>query len=171
MRLGVVVLCGLPGSGKSTLASHLCERFGLALIDRDRIRDRLLPDCHFTEAEKQAANQAVLEQLRANCTAARSSLLDGMTFGRESERRAVRAIAAEHGLPCTLLWLDCPVDVAAERVSRQPHPAADRTPLLVREVAKRFEKPADALRLDATLPVEELLRRAVAALSSPNPPG
>ena len=165
MKPRVVVLCGLPGSGKSTLASQLCERFGLALIDRDRIRDGLFPDCRYTEAEKQAANQAVLEQLRANCSAGKSSLLDGMTFGRESERRAVRVIAAEHGCDCRLLWLDCPVDVAAERVASQAHLAVDRRPQLVREVAKRFEKPVDGVRLDATLPVEELSKCAIASLS------
>jgi predicted kinase len=165
MSRRVVVLAGLPGSGKSTLASALCERFVFALIDRDRIRDRFFPDCRFTAAEKQAANQAVLEQLRANCMARKSSLLDGMTFGRESERQAVLAIATEHGFACSVLWLDCPVDVAAERVADQPHPAADRSPQLVREVAQRFEKPIDAVRLDATLPAEEILKRAVSALS------
>lgn len=165
MTKRVVVLAGLPGSGKSTLAPPLCARFGLALIDRDQIRDRLFPDCRFTEAEKQAANQAVLEQLRVNCAAGISSLLDGMTFGRESERRAVHSLASDHGYGCTVLWLDCPEDVAAERVSHQPHPAADRSPQLVRDVAKRFEKPADAVRLDALLAREELLQRAVTALS------
>jgi adenylylsulfate kinase len=161
----VVALAGLPGSGKSTLASALCDRFDLALIDRDRIRDRLFPDCRFTEAEKQAANQAVLEQLRANCAAGKSSLLDGMTFGRESERQAVRTIAVEHGFHCTVLWLDCPVDLAAERVAKQTHPAVDRTPQLVRDVAARFEKPTDASRLDATLSKEEIAKHAVTALS------
>jgi predicted kinase len=165
MKPRVVLLCGLPGSGKSALAAPLCERFALALIDRDRIRDRLFPACRFTEAEKQAANQAVLETLRAHCAAGVSSLLDGMTFGRESERRAVRAIAAEHGFDCRVLWLDCSVDLAAERVRQQLHPAADRTPQLVRDVARRFEKPLDAVRLDATLAMEEILQRAVAALS------
>jgi len=164
MNPRVVLLCGLPGSGKSTLAAALCARFDLALIDRDRIRDRLFPDCRFTEAEKQAANQAVLEQLRANCAAGTSSLLDGMTFGRESERHAVRSIAAEHGFNCTVLWLDCLVDVAAQRVAEQAHPAADRTPQLVRDVARRFEQPVDAVRLDATLPTGEILKRALAAL-------
>ena len=160
------MLCGLPGSGKSTLAASLCTRFGFVLIDRDCIRDRLFPDCRFTEAEKQAANQAVLETLRAHCAAGKSSLLDGMTFGRESERQAVRAICAQHGFECALLWLNCPVEVAMERVFRQPHPAVDRTPQLVRDVAARFEKPKDALRLDATLPIEELLEHAVVALVS-----
>ena len=161
----VVALAGLPGSGKSTLAATLCARFGLTLIDRDRVRDELFPDCHFTEAEKQAANQAVLERLRVNCAAGFSSLLDGMTFGRESERRAVQALAAEHGFACALLWLDCPVDVAALRVARQTHPAADRTPQLVRAVAQRFEKPGTGVRIDATLPAEEVLRLAALALS------
>lgn len=162
----MVVLAGLPGSGKSTLAASLCGRFGFALIDRDRIRDRLFPDCRFTEAEKQAANQAVLEALHARCASGESSLLDGMTFGRESERQAVRRIAVRHGFDCVVMWLDCPVEVAMERVAQQPHPAADRTPRLVREVAERFEKPVDALRLDATLPIGELLECAVAALLS-----
>src|SRR5690348_14922045 len=110
----VVALVGLPGSGKSTLAGPLCARFDLKLIDRDQIRDRLFPDCRFTEAEKQAANQAVLEALRARCMAGENSLLDGMTFGRESERQAVRRIAVRHGFDCVLMWLDCPVELAME---------------------------------------------------------
>lgn len=154
------------GSGKSTLARSLCGRFGLALIDRDRIRDRLFPDCRFTEAEKQAANQAVLEALCAHCMAGESSLLDGMTFGRESGREAVCRITARHGFDCIVMWLDCPVEVAIERVTQQPHPAADRTPQLVRDVARRFEQPIDAVHLDATLSIGELLERAVAALLS-----
>lgn len=161
----MVVLIGLPGSGKSTLAAALCQRFSLALIDRDCIRERLFPDCRFTEAEKRAANQGVLEALRENCAVGTSSLLDGMTFGRERERQAVRCIAAEHGFGCVMLWLDCPVDLAMARVARQSHPAADRTPQLVREVAGRFEEPSDALRLDAALPAAELLQRVLAALA------
>ena len=152
----VILLAGLPGSGKSTLASHLCERFDLTLIDRDRIRDELFPECQFTVAEKQAANQAVLETLRSHCKAGTSSLLDGMTFGRESERRAMQDIAVAHGFECSVLWLDCPADIAAARVAAQAHPAADRSPELVWEVAARFERPSDAVRLDATLPIEKI---------------
>jgi len=160
----VVALIGLPGSGKSRLAAHLCERQGLALIDRDAIRAELFPECSFTQAEKQAANQAVLQRLKEHCAAGRESLLDGMTFGRRSEREAVKAIAAEHGCRYLGLWLDCPVDVAMARVAGQPHLANDRRPELVREVAARFEKPEDAVRLDAMMPVPELLKLAEAAL-------
>ena len=161
----VVALMGLPGSGKTTLAAYLIDRHALTLIDRDAIRSELFPDCAFTQAEKQAANQAVLERLREHCKAGRSSLLDGMTFGRESERQAVRSIAAEHGYRFIGLWLDCPVDVAVARVTVQTHPAADRSPELVRQVAVRFEKPEDAVRIDATLPLDEICQRAEASLA------
>ncbi len=160
----LLALCGLPGSGKSTLAAHLCGRFGFAEVNRDRLRYELQSEPAFTEAEKQAANAAVLERLRAHCAAGESSLVDGMTLARESERTALRRIAAEHGFAFVLLWLDCPVDVAAARVERQPHMAKDRDAARVREVAARFEKPMDALRLDATLPAEELMRLAEEAL-------
>lgn len=161
----VVALVGLPGSGKSTLAAPLCERFGLAEINRDTLRAQLFPDCQFTPEEKQAAYASVLKWLRAHCDLGEGSLIDGMTFGRRAERQAVRAIAVKHGFRFVALWLDCPVEVAAERVAAQQHVAGDRAPDLVRAVAGRFEKPSTAVRIDATLPMEEVLKQAVAALS------
>lgn len=161
-----MILVGLPGSGKSTLASFLCERFGLANIDRDALRAALFPDCRFTDEEKQAANAAVLESLKWQCSQGVSSLIDGMTFSRQSEREAVRAIAAEHGFRFIMLWLDCPVEVAIARLQGASHLAGDRDAGLVRAVAGRFEKPDDAIRLDATLPVSELHKLAEAALAS-----
>ncbi|HEY3859951.1 MAG TPA: ATP-binding protein [Gammaproteobacteria bacterium] len=161
----VVALVGLPGSGKSTLAAPLCERFGLAEINRDTLRAQLFPDCQFTPQEKQAAYASVLKWLRAHCDLDEGSLIDGMTFGRRAERQAVRAVAVKHGFRFVALWLDCPVEVAVARVAAQQHVAGDRVPDLVRAVAARFEKPSTAVRIDATLPPEEVLQRAVTALN------
>jgi predicted kinase len=161
----VVALVGLPGSGKSTLAAPLCERFGLTEINRDTLRTQLFPDCQFTPQEKQVAYASVLKWLRAHCDLGEGSLIDGMTFGRRAERQAVRAIAVKHGFRFVALWLDCPVEVAVERVAAQQHVAGDRAPDLVRAVAERFERPSTAVHIDATLPAEEVLKRAVAALS------
>lgn len=162
----VVILVGLPGSGKSTLAALLCERFGFANIDRDALRAELFPDCRYTEEEKQAANAAVLESLKWQCAQGMSSLIDGMTFSRQSEREAVRAIAAENGCRFIMLWLDCSVEVAIARVQSSTHQAEDRDADLVKEVAGRFERPDDAIRLDATLPMDELCKLAEDALVS-----
>ena len=162
----VLLLTGLPGSGKSTLARFLAERFALAVIDRDRIRADLFPECSFSAAEKQAANAAVFDALRTQCIAGRNSLLDGMTFSREREREIVRSIAMQHGFACLVLWLDCPVEIAVARVTAQTHPAMDRDAGLVREVAARFERPDDAVRLDATLTAAEIQRVAAATLAT-----
>lgn len=162
----VLLLTGLPGSGKTTLARFLAARFALTVIDRDRIRADLFPECSFSAAEKRTANAAVFDALQAQCRAGRSSLLDGMTFSRERERERVRSIAGQHGFACLILWLDCPVEIAAARVSAQTHPAGDRDAALVREVAARFERPTDAVRIDAALPAAEIGRIAAAALAA-----
>lgn len=162
----VVALCGLPGSGKSTLAGPLCEHLGLAEINRDKLREQMFPNCRYTEEEKRAAYAAVLKWLRAHCATGESSLIDGMTFGRRSERRAVRAVAVKHGFRFVALWLDCPVDVAMQRVAGQPHVAGDRAPELVKAVAARFQAPNHAVRIDATLSPAEILQLAEAALSA-----
>ena len=161
-----VILVGLPGSGKSTLARHLCERFGLVLVDRDALRAELFPECRYTEAEKLAANRAVLARLRQHCARGESCIVDGMTFGRQGEREAARAVIAEHGARLLMLWLDCPVETAASRVESDPHLAKDRSPTLVREVAARFERPQGTARIDATLPAAEIQRIAAAILAA-----
>ena len=161
----VLLLTALPGSGKSTLARFLAARFALEIIDRDRIRADLFPICSFSAAEKQAANTAVFAALRAQCLVGRSSLLDGMTFSRESERESVRSIALQHDFSCLSFWLDCPVEIAVARVAAQAHPAKDRDASLVREVAARFETPEDAVRIDASMPMQAIFRLAERALA------
>ena len=162
----VVALCGLPGSGKSTLAGFLCERFKLAGINRDRLRAELFPHCRFTDVEKRAANQAVLQHLTRHCAAGESALVDGMTLARASEREALKRIALGHGFRFVLLWLDCPVETAVVRVEHQAHLAQDRDAARVREVAARFEAPADAVRIDAALAPKTIQQLAAQALAS-----
>jgi len=161
----VLLLTGLPGSGKSTLARFLAARFALEVIDRDRIRADLFPECSFSAAEKQAANTAVFAALRTQCLAGRSSLLDGMTFSRESERETARSIAVQHGFSCLILWIDCPVELAIIRVQAGGHAARDRDASLVREVAARFEPPEDALRIDASMQMHEIFNLAEQVLA------
>ena len=122
----------------------------------------MFPDCGYSAAEKLAAERAVKEAVTANCVAARSSLIDGMTFGRRSVREEFLAHAGACGACFVVLWLDCPAAVARDRVaSDHTHVAADRVPGLVDRAAGYFEAPGPAaLRIDGTLPPPYVLGQA-----------
>jgi predicted kinase len=164
----VVALMGLPGAGKSTVARHLLAELPLHLVDRDGIRAALFPRCAFTQAEKDAANAAVLAAVAANCRLGRASVVDGMTFARAAELEALRACAAAERCALLPLFLDCPVDVARARIAADhTHGARDRTPALADSIADRFEPPpADAVRIAADAAATEVCAAALAAVSA-----
>jgi predicted kinase len=157
---------GLPGAGKSTVARHLLAELPLHLVDRDRIRAALFPRCEFTQAEKDAANAAVLAAVSANCELGRASLVDGMTFARASDLDALRGSAAARGFDLLPLFLDCPVELARARIAAdRAHRAGDRTPALADSVADRFEAPpADTVRIAADASADDVRAAALYAV-------
>lgn len=161
----IVALMGLPGSGKSMVARMLGQEFDLRLVSRDAIRAAMFPRCDHSFAEKQAALHGVMLAVEINGLLGASSVIDGVTFSRAEDRRRVVELARRHAFGLCMLMLDCPVEIARERVrvdrDQRAHPAADRTCELVDAVAARFAPaPEDALRIDASLPAEQVLRLA-----------
>lgn len=164
----VVALIGLPGAGKSVVARALEDQLGLRRICRDAIRQAMFPKCAYSFAEKRAAFRALLVALEVNCMLGISSVLDGVTFSRRRDLLRVDAVIRRFGCAPLSIHLDCPAEVArariAEDVRNNRHLARDRTPEIVTEVLVRFEPPPpSALVIDATLPAQEVCRRAVAA--------
>lgn len=165
----VVALIGLPGSGKSTLAIALQQRLGLHRICRDQVRAAMFPDCAYTPAEKRAAFRAVLTALEVNCALERSSVLDGMTFSRRVDLEAVDGIVRKYDARPLPVYIDCPLELARERVAADAHShiARDRSPALVDAVAARFDPPPPGCaRIDGRLSWErqvELLMGVVGA--------
>lgn len=157
----VVALIGLPGAGKTVVARYLRERFGLRRVCRDEIRGAMFPDCTYTPMEKRAAFRTVLTAIEINCVMGFSSVLDGMTLARGSEREKLRATATACGARYLQLWLRVPPEAARERVridlATGAHSARDRTPAIVEEVIGRFQVPTDDVAvIDATAPVEHV---------------
>ena len=93
----VVALMGLPGSGTTALAEALAPRLRARIVCRDTIRAAMFRPGGFTDAEKEAAFQAVLEALAANCRLGHCSIVDGMPFSRPGELEAVTQTSERHG--------------------------------------------------------------------------
>ncbi len=172
----VIPLVGLPGAGKSTLADALARAFGLRTVSRDVIRDALFPECRYTPTEQRAAFRAVLLAVEVNCALGVGSVIDGMTFSRAADLDRVDALARRYDARAVPIWLDVPPHVARERIARDltrgAHPAADRNPELVAQVARRFEAPPPSVAaIDASLPIEAVREQAFAivraALAAP----
>jgi predicted kinase len=164
----VVALIGLPGAGKSVVARALEDQLGLRRICRDAIRQAMFPKCSYSFAEKRAAFRGMLVALEVNCMLGISSVLDGVTFSRRRDLLRVDVVIRRYGFAPVPIFLDCPPDVARARIAddvlNNRHLARDRTPEVVTEVLVRFEAPPPtALVIDATLPAQEVCRRAVAA--------
>jgi len=166
IRPVALFLMGLPGAGKSTLAAALSQRLGWRIVDRYEVRLALFPRARFDESEKHAANAAVCALAREHLVAGRSVIVDGMTFAAPAQRRRVARLALHAGARPLFVFLDCPVALAQARVRTSAvHPAGDRSPQLVSEVAGRFRPPPRAaLRLNARASVGALARRVISGL-------
>lgn len=167
----VVALMGLPGAGKSRVAQALAHAFGLRLVSRDAIRAAMFPRCGYSFAEKQAALHGVLLAVEINGLLGASSVIDGITFSRVEDRRRLGDLVHRHRFRLVQVMLDCPIEVARERVLRDlggaAHPAADRNVDLVDAVAARFAAPPpEAIRIDASQPQDDVLRLAREAVAA-----
>jgi len=175
-RALIVALIGLPGAGKSTIARVLERRLGMRRVCRDAIRHAMFPHCDYSFVEKRAAFRTVLLAVEINCLLGESSVIDGMTFSRREDYDQVVALADAHGYDVLPLLIDCPPELARQRIARDlvsadllgaGHYAEDREPELVDIVARRFDTPpAAAIRIDATRPMPEVCRLAVAEVAA-----
>ncbi|MEO7323701.1 MAG: AAA family ATPase [Dokdonella sp.] len=165
----IVAVMGLPGAGKSTVARAIERELGMRRVCRDAIRAAMFPRCDHSYVEKRAAFRSVLLALEINCALDASSVIDGMTFSRRDDYERVATLATERGADVLPLLIECTPALARKRVANDllEHPAGDRQPGLVDEVAARFEvPPGHAVRIDASLPAAEMCRLAVASVAS-----
>lgn len=166
----VVALIGLPGAGKSVVARALADQLDYRCVDRDAIRHAMFPRCSYSFVEKRASFRGVLLALEVNCMLGESSVIDGCTFSRRADLARVDQVVRQYGYLPVPLFLDCPSELARERIARDVaenrHLARDRHPDIVGEVLARMEPPPPgSLSIDARLPAAEVCRLAVEAVA------
>lgn len=127
---------GLSGSGKSTLAKALADAAGVirARSDVERKRPMVRGDSDGTvmpnqeERYSRSAIDAVYARLmriaRTVLSAGFTCLLDA-TFLRRQQRDQARRLAAEMGVPCTILDLRASTDVLRQRVAARAKLGSD----------------------------------------------
>jgi shikimate kinase len=153
-----IYLVGFMGAGKSTVARALGRRLGWRVEDIDELieaRERrpvseifaTRGEPYFRLAEREVLRRVVLVDHVVVATGSG-------TYADADNRSAINASGVA-------IWLDLPWTVAVDRVpadGRRPL-AQDRTQFEALFLARRVAYQHAHLRLDATLPVEELVER------------
>jgi len=82
----IVIVLGLPGSGKSYFASRLAEVIQADYINSDQIRKGMFSKRIYSEQEKGAVYDAMLEKMKALVKLNKDLVIDA-TFQREDSRQ------------------------------------------------------------------------------------
>jgi gluconokinase len=163
----VIVVMGVAGAGKTTVGRALAESLGCAFYDAD--------DFHSAaNVAKMRNGEPLSDTDRAPWLAALSDLVARCVTGRtpavlacSALRQSYRETLAPSGMPkgvVVFVHLDVGPSLAAQRLaSRRGH---YMQPSLVASQFATLEEPREAVRLDATLPVAELVAKARRALGS-----
>jgi gluconokinase len=141
----VILVMGVAGSGKTTIGRALAERLGYRFVEADELHppaniEKMRRGVPLEDADRWPWLDAVAAQLQGDVVVACSAL-------KESYRARLK--------PTRIVYLDVPREELARRVSHRPghfFPAA----LLDSQLAD-LEVPSDAIVVDGTRPLEEVV--------------
>jgi len=114
----LIVLVGISGAGKSTVAEYLAQKTSWPIVSRDTIRAAMFPTCSFTNSEKQAAFEALLQSVSVSSKILDGCIIDGMSFSRVGELERVLELfpqSEELRASVKVFQLVVPIEIAKER--------------------------------------------------------
>jgi len=80
----VVIVFGLPGSGKSYFAERLAKKLDADYVNSDRLRKEMFPVRTYSEQEKAAVYNAMLERMKDAVKQNRNIVLDATFHNSET---------------------------------------------------------------------------------------
>ncbi len=170
LPIRAVLVVGVSGSGKTTVGQALAERLGAPWTFADA------DDFHSPEAlEKMGRGVALTDADRApwlerlaGLFAERLDLGPPTVLACSALRAAYRDTLTRGDARIGTVWLDAPRALLADRLAARldAHGENPVGPSLLPSQIATFEPPAEALRLDATQPVEALVQQTAAFVES-----
>lgn len=167
----LVAVGGLSGSGKSTLAAALAPALGRApgavIVRSDVLRKQLagsdlfetLPPDAYTQDQSDAVYARLGDCSRLALSAGFATVADAV-FGRDTERKAIGAVAADEGVSFRGLWLDIPAEEQDRRLVARTVDVSDATPSVGKGQRAMIAPVRDWQRIDADRDPRETLARA-----------
>jgi predicted kinase len=167
-RPRLIAIGGLSGSGKSAIsraiAAYIGAFPGAVHVCSDVERKRLFGVSQDHRLPESAYAPEVTDQVYATCRKRALMALEGgqsaivdAVHARIEERKALAALAAEHGVPFTGLWLEAPAAMMRERVATRRGDVSDATPLVVDDQLGYDIGPQSFEVIDASLPVAQVV--------------
>lgn len=103
----IIIVLGLPGSGKSYFASRFADLIHADYINSDRIRRRMFPGGSYSEREKAAVYDEMLESMRQAIRQNKDLVLDATFYKKDIRKKfmdeagkdfVIMEVAAEEGV-------------------------------------------------------------------------
>ncbi len=111
----LILVAGLPGSGKSYFAEKLAERLGIAYINSDRTRIRMMARGRYEKEDKLAVYTDMRDQVEAVLAAGESIIADA-TFYLEETRNMFIGTALKYHVSVYLIVVRAEEDLIRRRL-------------------------------------------------------
>jgi gluconokinase len=162
MKTRFIIIMGVSGTGKTTIGKALSARLGWDFTDADDLHPpanikKMAAGIPLTDDDRRPW-LAALHDLIFTCLAGARPGILACSALKESYRQTLLA-----GNPdVKIVYLKGSYELLLARM--QQRPAHFMKPAMLKSQFETLEEPLDALTLDISLPVEEMLDRIVAAL-------
>jgi predicted kinase len=166
----IVIVFGLPGSGKSYFASRLATLIKADYVNSDRLRLEMFEKRTYSDQEKAAVYNNMLEKMKEAISQHRNLVLDATFHKNETRKPFIEAIKGRDDVYFIEVWAD--EKIIKERL-KKPRPYSEADIGVYTFIRQHWEPLNEAhLMLESTDEnIDQLLQKAAAYLQLKNDKG